>query len=140
MAERIMEQTMTNPVTIDFKRDNSGEWRVVGGGSAKSHKTTVEGVSNQQLIFALTQDMIQKGYRFDVNDPIWVAVDNGQCPPSGASNGQITLVPPATASQVTVSDANSTPVVLRYQLNVFDENGNSAPIDPIIDNRGGGGI
>lgn len=139
MSERIMEQTMTNPVTIDFKRDNSGEWRVVGGGSAKNHKNIVPRGTTQQFIFGLSQDMIQKGYAFDVSDPIWVGVDNGQCPTS-LQNGPITVVPPTTASQVTVNDANTDPpVVLRYQLNVFDEKGNSAPIDPIIDNRGGGG-
>ena len=138
MGQETMEQVMTNPVTIRFKL-SGGEWRVVGSGPAKNHSNTVDEGDTQQFIFLLTQDMITPGYQFDTNDPIWVGIDNGQCPTSLPSNGPISLVGTPSASQVTVNDANPDVAKLRYQLNVLDVNGASVPIDPIIDNRGGGG-
>jgi hypothetical protein len=139
MTERVMDQVMTNSVTIRFKQ-TGGEWRVVGGGSAKSHSNTVPFGESQEFVFLLTQDMINQGYQFDTKDPIWVGVDNGQCPTSFDPNGPISLNGAPSASQIRVNDANTDPpVVLRYQLNVLDPQGKSDPIDPIIDNRGGGG-
>lgn len=137
MTQRVMDQVMTNSVTIRFKQ-TGGEWRVVGGGSAKGHSNTVPYGESQEFVFLLTQDMINQGYQFDTKDPIWVGVDNGQCPTSFDPSGPISLNGTPSTSQIKVNDANTASEKLRYQLNVLDPQGKSDPIDPIIDNRGGG--
>lgn len=136
MKEQVMEQVMTGSVTIRFNLAG-GEWRVVGSGPAKSHKDRVEEGETKQFIFLLTQDMIKRGYEFDTDDPIWVGEDVNQCPTSLPESGPISLVS-KSESQVIVNDANPDPVLLRYQLNVLGPDGKPYPIDPIIDNRGGG--
>lgn len=140
MTERVTDQVMTNSVTIRFKKSGA-EWRVVGGGSAKSHRDTVPYGDSQEFVFLLSQDMINQGYQFDTENPIFVGPNGLNCPTSFPNNGPISLSETPSPSQIKVNDANTDPpVVLRYQLNVLDPQGNPDPIDPIIDNRGGGNI
>lgn len=122
--------------TIEFSRGN-GEW-LVDGTPAHKHQTKFEkGSGEQKLKFKLSDDAKKAGFRFREDDPIWVHADATQCPKESVQNGQITDIDPGD-HHLTVTDLNSEEVILRYQLNVVDSDGNLSPIDPIIDNGGHG--
>lgn len=122
--------------TIEFSRGAEG-W-MVGNKPAHEHKTKFEkGSGEQKLKFKLSDDAKKAGFRFHEDDPIWVHADATQCPKESVQNGQITDLDPGD-HHLTVTNLNSEEVILRYQLNVVDDKGNSAPIDPIIDNGGHG--
>lgn len=121
--------------TVRFRRP-LGYWGVgrLGMYLAKWHKLKLRNGPPGDLEFVLSPSTIRKGYRFDTNDPIWVHVDNGDCPPQRSSHPDIQNIR-SSPTCVTVYNAKvSGPIRLRYQLNVLDGSGNREPIDPIIEN------
>jgi hypothetical protein len=95
------------------------------------------GSGPQEVVLRIGQGTAKKGYRFDQRDPIWVAVDNGQCPQQCGVHGQITDIR-CTDTELTFTNLNDEPVTMRYQLNVLDSSNGAKPIDPIMDNGGHG--
>ena len=122
--------------TIEFSRGN-GEW-LVGGTPAHKHVTKFDkGSGEQKLMFKLSDDAKKAGFHFHEDDPIWVHADATQCPKEPVKDGQITDID-GHDHHLSVTDKNDQQVILRYQLNVVDSEGNASPIDPIIDNGGHG--
>lgn len=84
--------------------------------------------------FELSNNAVRDGYHFNTKDPIWVDIDNGNCPARGTAHPDIDDVR-VTANRVTVANRKkSGPIKLRYRLNILDRDNQSDPIDPIIEN------
>lgn len=125
---------------VEFGKQPVLGW-AVGLLPAKFHRLKIPPGASAEIEFRLNPAAVRKGYHFKTDeqeDCIWVSEDTGRCPGPGNSHPQIEVLE-CCADRIAVRDQNSgDPVTLRYQLNVFDPSGKPAPIDPIIENGGGG--
>lgn len=122
--------------TVTFRRPTGLYWGVKFGGlwPASRHHLNLKATPPGDVVFELSNGAIKSGFHFDTKDPIWVGIDDGNCPPRGSSHPDIVDIR-STRDRVTVTNRKATgPVRLRYQLNVLNRSGGREPIDPIIEN------
>ncbi|HET9355217.1 MAG TPA: hypothetical protein VFO42_03520 [Sphingomicrobium sp.] len=99
---------------------------------AKLHK--LKPAAAGDIEFELSDGAIDDGYHFDTADPIWVCVDNGNCPHQRSTHPDITNIRPSNDRLTIHNGKVSGRVRLRYQLNVLNGENQPKPIDPIIEN------
>jgi hypothetical protein len=128
---------MSKTVKVEAKDEDSGviDWEI-DGKKAKDSKIDFEKDSGPVTVEFKLQDTTNRKLRFDTANPIWVHENElGQCPPDGATDGQIEVqgCDDKTLKLINKNDKAST---LRYQLNFVDKANQSEPCDPEFKNGG----
>jgi hypothetical protein len=119
--------------TVSFER-HGRDWKA-GGKHAKDHKMKFDKDSGPHTI-TFNIGTPTGRFTFNEEDPIWVKLDDGQCPDAACSYQDI-IVTSCRGPQLVVENANEEEARLRYQLNVYDRQQEEwCPIDPIMDNGG----
>jgi hypothetical protein len=117
---------------VQFDRPFLRGW-CVGGRRASDHRLELNfGDGPQEIALTLGNAVHKNGFGFDTNDPIWIVPNEGECPQQAAIDPQIHVLS-CCANELKLRHDNSSPVELRYQLNVV-KNGKNKPIDPIMSN------
>lgn len=124
-----------NDHQVSFER-HGNEWRA-DGKRAKEHKLAFGKATGPHKI-AFHVGTPTGRFQFSEDDPIWVKIDDGECPDSTCSHPDIEVLD-CKPTRLVVENRNDSEAVLRYQLNVYDRvNSQWCPVDPIIDNGGHG--
>lgn len=120
---------------VKFRRPY-GYWGTRYGGLLPASKDVLDlrAAPPGDIEFELSKGAAKSGFRFDTDDPIWVGVDNGECPPRGSTHPDIVNVRPTNDRVIVTNRKASGRVRLRYQLNLFNRDGERKRIDPIIEN------
>ena len=89
-----------------------------------------------EIRFELSPGAVQKGWRFQTNDPIWIAKGT-QCPQSNLGHCDFRVIDKGD-DFVTIHNDNQEAAEIHYQLNFVHEDGQKRELDPVILNGGGG--
>jgi hypothetical protein len=118
---------------VSFERHGS-DWKT-GGKHAKDHKMKFDAGSGAQTVTFYIGTPAGR-FTFNEKDPIWVTLDDGECPTTPCSYQDITVTR-CHGPELVIENANQEKARLRYQLNVYDRDKKEwCPIDPIMDNGG----
>lgn len=121
-----------NERTLTLSRDKS-EWMADGRPASDNRMDFAAGSGKHTIVFNIGTPT---GRYVFTEDPIWIMVDDGNCPASASSVPDVTIKH-AGKTQLILGNANNEQAIYRYQLNIYDTaNGEYACIDPILSNGG----